>query len=130
MSTGAKAGIGVGVAIGALLLICGVVLLLRRRRSKRKSGNSNMPAEKDGAEVDKAAMLDSDVQKHELEQPTQEMPIGNEAQELPAKHGNVELGRNASTKAAPGIESRHEMPANETPRVSDVEERKQDSHET
>ena len=75
--------------------------------------------EADSSEIERAAMLDTNGEKHELEQPIGEMPSGKTAlaQELPAGHGETELGRSASTKMPPGIESRHEMPANESPVV-------------
>ena len=78
------------------------------------------PSEVDGVGLDRAAMLGNDGGKHELEQPPQELPASRDAEapEMPAEHGKSELARNASSKTPPGIESRHEMPAQETLAVS------------
>lgn len=117
---------GLGVGGGCLLVIAAIVwFVLRKRRQQRIP--QPLP-EADGAEIDRAAMLDSEGEKHELEQPAQELPSGPLAQELPAKHGETELGRSTSTMKPPGIESRHEMPANETPLPADVhgEDRNED----
>ena len=116
LSSGGKAGIGVGVGLGGALLLGGAIgLFVRRRRKTLKGPSAEHIAEKDGSGMERANMLGNDGQKHELEQPLGEMPVGKEAHELPAKHGSVEVGRNASTKGPAGIESRHEMPANEEP---------------
>ena len=115
LSTGAKAGIGVGVTAGVLAILgCAALFYLRRHRSAKHTNRPTDPlVEKDSTEVDIAAMLSTDGQRHELEHPLMEMPLGNEAQELPAKHGTTELGRSPSSKMPDGIESRHEMAANE-----------------
>lgn len=112
LSEGAKAGIGVGVGVGGAVLLAALAFLIWRRR-KNQGDASTLPAEKDGAEADKAAMLGNDGQKTEMEQPPAEMALGKEAQELPAGHGNTELGRGISATAPEGVESRHEMPADE-----------------
>ena len=115
LTTSAQAGIGVGVGVGGvLLLVAGAYFWRRRRRNKSTPAEWPDPnTEKVGTEVDRGAMLGDDGQRHEMEQPLSEMPIGGEAQELPARHGEAELGRNASKNAPAGIESRHELPANE-----------------
>lgn len=124
LSTGSKAGIGVGVGVGGCLVLAVVFLFLRRRRQPKQTldsdPDSELLQEKDGMEIDGAAMLGNDVQKFELEQRTEELPAGIELQELPAKHGKVELGRSLSKDAPAGIESRHEMPANEDPPLDDI----------
>jgi len=117
LSTGAQAGTGVGVTCG-VLVIAGLIFwnFRRRRLAARKLDQKALPdymAEKDGTEVEGAAMLGTEGQRHELEQPLTEMPLGHEAQELPAKHGRVEVGRSLSSKAPEGIEQRHEMPTDE-----------------
>ena len=113
LSSGGKAGIGVGVGLGGALLLGGAIgLFVRRRRKTLRGPSAEQIAEKDRSGIDRANMLGNDGQKHELEQPLGEMPVSKEAHELPAKHGSVEVGRNASTKGPAGIESRHEMPAN------------------
>lgn len=99
------AGVGVGVGVPLLLALAGWLWWRRRRTARRDSSSAQALQEKDGSEVDRGHMLGYDVQKHELEHPLGEMPIGGEAQELPAKHGQVELPA--------GIDSRHEMPAEE-----------------
>ena len=118
LSAGKKVAIGVGVGVGVggggILLALGIAFYLWRRRRNRPEP-SKLPPEVDGTEVDRAAMLGNGAEKYELEQPREEMAAGKLAQELPAAHGETELDRRASTKLPPGIESRHEMAANETP---------------
>lgn len=115
LSTGARIGIGVGVGGGVGALIGGLIGLWfhRRKKARKASADEDILAEKDGSGVDRAYMLGNDRQKFEMEQPMGEMGFDTAAQELPAKHGMMELDCNASTKGSPGIESRHEMPANE-----------------
>lgn len=118
LSTGAKAGIGIGVVAG-VGAICGLLFWLwfRRRAQARKKASEtagDAMSEKDGAEVDAAHLLSNDAQKHEMEQPPGEVGTGREGHEMPAKHGDSELDRSASTKAPEGIESRHEMSADQT----------------
>ena len=114
LSAGAKAGIGVGVGVAGLLLLAVLAYLLWKRQRARKPKPAEQVPEKDGTEVDRAAMLSQEAQKHELQQPPGEMPLGREAQELPAKHGHSELGKEVSTTSPESVEERHEMPANET----------------
>ena len=99
-----KIGVGVGVGVGGALLVTGLAFLALRRRRYAKSAPAETHSEKDGVEVDRAAMLGNDGEKHELEQPLAQMPLGNEAQELPAEHGQSELAHAWSTKAPAGIE--------------------------
>lgn len=114
LATSAQVGIGVGVGVGcALLLAVGAYLLWRRHRRSRNA-SAQAIREKDETEMPQPAMLGNDGQRHEMEQPVSEMPTGGEAQELPARHGQAELGRSASSKLADGIESRHEMAADST----------------
>ncbi|EMC93968.1 hypothetical protein BAUCODRAFT_150200 [Baudoinia panamericana UAMH 10762] len=119
LSSPAKTGVGVGVGLGgaALLLaiVLGVIYLRRKRNTKSQSADA-LP-EADGKEIERAVMLDGN-QKVELETPVAELHSGKRAlaQELEAQEGDVELGRSPSSAALPpGIESRHEMPANEVP---------------
>lgn len=113
LSRGARVGVGIGVGCGVGAVVGSLVgLWFHRRNNRRQKGPpAEEIVEKDGSEVDGANMLGNDVQKFELEQPLGEMGTGAEAQELPAKHGVVELDRSASTEGPEGIESRHEMPA-------------------
>lgn len=130
-----NAGLGIGLGLGGLFLAFGGAVcfyLVRRRRKQREQRKQDRKddvdagvveeigpapgtgglAEKDGAEVEKTAMLDGrDVEKFEMDQPMTEMGTGAEAQELPAKHGRTELPERPSAKGAVGIEQRHEMPA-------------------
>ena len=121
LTSAEKAGIGVGVGVGGVVIIVALTLLIRRRRSRKKRGEATPHVEKDGSEVDRAAMLSNDRQRHEMEQRPEELPVGGEAQELPAMHGDAELGRNTSNKAWQGVESRHKMPADGAIHVEDTE---------
>ena len=112
LSAGAKAGVGVGAGVGGALLIAAaiaVVVLKRRRKDRLVTGQ---PENVGAGEKDARIMLGNDTQRHELEHPAVQLPEGREAQELPAKHGQGELGRSTSGKPL-GVESRHELPANE-----------------
>ncbi|GAB7361937.1 hypothetical protein MBLNU230_g1975t1 [Neophaeotheca triangularis] len=126
-STALGAGLGVGIACFiALLAALYFFFWWRPRRQKRKRPQSPQAvlAEKDGEGLDRAAMLGDDGQRHEMAQLPEEAPLGNEAQELPAKHGQVELGRGAPAKSPEVVEERHEMPANEA-----VERREENGRE-
>lgn len=98
LSTGAKAGIGVGCAAGFLVLAGGLFLFFRRR--KRVSGRGSkhlqpeMLREKDGDAYGRVAMLGDDGQYHEMGQPPAEMPAGIEPRELSAAHGMTEMDGN------------------------------------
>lgn len=118
---GDSTALGVGFGFGVPCLIGLIAALLYflwwrpRRRRRQRSGSAPQPtlAEKDGEEVDRGAMLGTDGERHEMDQPASEAPPGNEVQELPAKHGQAELGRSAPSKGPDVVEERHEMPVNE-----------------
>lgn len=116
LSKGAKVGIGLGV--GGSIVLTTLTFLIRWRCRKRKADLTALLAEKEGFEVDGAAMLSNDEQKHELEQPLSEMPLGREAQELPAKHAISRCGTSMSGKTPEGTYLRHELPANEEPHLA------------
>lgn len=105
-------GVGVGVGVGGALAIAGALWFFLRRRKIAKHPQSPRAAEVDGSEVDRAAMIDGG-DKHELQQPTGELPSGVQAQELPAAHGESELSRQGSRKSPDGLHSQHELPSNE-----------------
>ncbi|GAB7359526.1 hypothetical protein MBLNU230_g6715t1 [Neophaeotheca triangularis] len=118
-STALGVGLGVGVPclIGLIVALMYFLWWRPRRRRRQHSSSSPQPAtlaELDGEELDRGAMLGTDGQRHEMEQLASEAPLGNEAQDLPAKHGQVELGRSASSTRLETVEERHEMPTNET----------------
>ena len=102
----AKIGIGVGVGLGVVLLLAlGAYFLWRRKRKSGKKQWPNPAVEKDRNAQDGAAIRNG--QRHELEQPKTELPIGGEAQELPARHGKSDMGRSTSSPVIQGVESRH-----------------------
>lgn len=90
LSTGAKAGIGIGVSLGAISLIAaGILIFFGKKKQKHekvvKSGFYEKP-ELDGEGV-KIAEVDS---MHANYRDPPEMGHGKEAQELPAEHGASE----------------------------------------
>ena len=109
-----KAGIGVGVAIGSILLIfLGAfgALVWSRRQSKNPPSDMSMTATHAHLES-KGTPLSHLSYLSELEQPISrgEMPTGAEAHEapsLPTTHES-EMGRSL-TRRPFGIESRHEL---------------------
>ena len=114
-----KIGLGVGLGLGGALMVAIIAFFTFRAKQRRANASAAMMGiEKDGSELDPAHMLSNGRPKYELEQPTPQLPAGNEAQELAAEHGEGELGRNPSSKAPPGIESRHEAPGSESVRVA------------
>ena len=115
LSEGTKIGIGLSLGVGGALVLAASALLVWRRRRKHKASRTALLADKDGFEVDRAPMLSNSGQKHELELLRSEMPLGNEAQELPAVHGKSELGMSVSRTNQEGIDMSHEMPVNEEP---------------
>lgn len=110
VSSGTKTGVGVGVGIGVALLAACLGAFVFRRRRQRKKSSTEPHLEKDGTELDRAAMLGNGGQRTELEQPPEQMPLGNEAQELPGEHGKSELPHHESDRIQ-NIDSRHELPA-------------------
>ena len=109
LSSGAKVGLGVGVGLGAaLLLAIGGFLLWRRKRSKKSWPEAKN--EKDVVAEDPANMLHGESRFSEMEQPKSEMPVGGEALELEARHGESEMGRSTSSAVGKaGFEGRHEL---------------------
>lgn len=95
LSTGAKAGIGAGVAVGALLVVGLIALLLIRRRKKKTATKSN-----DGTEVN---------EKYDPLQPTAEPAVQSNLVELEDKKRYSELGRSTSTNTKESIDERHEL---------------------
>lgn len=101
LSTGAKAGIGVGVAVGAIAVIAALVwFLLRRRRRRKEEGQLNTfeKAELHGEAVKesqrnvRAKELGEDGQVHEMGSPDKPVEIGaDEPLELPAEFEGHEV---------------------------------------
>lgn len=110
------AGLGVGIP-SLIVLLAALVFFIwwrpHRRKKQQRQGHSSPTLEKEGEEAGNVVMLDSNGQRHEMEQLPNEMPLGSEAQELPAQHGYSEIGRSFSMKSSTVVEGRHEMPANE-----------------
>jgi hypothetical protein len=78
LSTGAKAGIGVGVAFGAVAVICILTLLYFQRRRKQADGNIsqiNNPVER--VEADSHNPQELPGQHHQAE-----LPIDRQTHEL------------------------------------------------
>ena len=108
LSTGAKAGIGVGAAIGGLLLIAlgafGAIWFLRRSR-QRDNGRAPVMGGEGGSEK-----REGTGGPHELDhdQRAKEMATGKEAHEAPARPAPAEL------RGSPGYpqnyDSRYELP--------------------
>lgn len=95
LSTGAKAGIGVGAALGALLIIGLLVFfLLRRRRQKKElgSGYKTQPSSN-------TYMVDKETQGRVTESPTSPYTDDNQGQRVPLT--DIETAREAPATQAP-----------------------------
>lgn len=112
LGMGARIGIGVGVGLGValLLLLGGCVFWRRRRRSKQNAWPDPADGNERREKASRSGADDAD-QMHELEQPRPELPADEQRQQLPAPHGDSEMGRSTSSAIGKGIESRHELPA-------------------
>ena len=104
LSTGAKVGLNIGTGIACGLLSWLLFILIFRRgascmcirveplqRRRKAPQSAQAISEADGAEVEGAAMLGTGSEKHELAQPSEELPAGVMAQESLATHGETEL---------------------------------------
>ena len=100
LSTGAQAGIGVGVALAALILLaCLILLVLRRRRNNRKPPPSHEPSEK--PYLDSKAELPESVASKQAGQKPAELP-DKEPQEMRAdKPAGSELEAQSSKQPPP-----------------------------
>lgn len=128
LSIGARVGIGIGVGGGVGAIVGGIIGYLfdlrnKRRKAKQQydddpsspSGDLSGKPEMDGSGVEKGVLVGNDGQKFELDSPhtVGEMGVGNEAQELPSKHGASELddrGAKGWRGQPEGLDRTHEMP--------------------
>lgn len=110
LSKGAKAGIGVGAAIGGILLIAlgafGAIMLMRR--SARKKATSEERREDEGREPKPTdGRIDDLAEASELEhrERAKELATGKEAHELSGRSRAAELAAKTSVRGA----GRHEL---------------------
>jgi hypothetical protein len=67
LTTGAKAGIGVGVALGVVLVTLGAIIFLRRYRGSAKGGNTGRSELDNGPIPESANKTDSPVEMEATE---------------------------------------------------------------
>ncbi|KAL3430045.1 hypothetical protein BDV09DRAFT_179259 [Aspergillus tetrazonus] len=87
LTTGGKAGIGVGVALGVLLVTLGAIIFLRRYRGSAKGGNTGRSELDNGPISESAKKADSPAEMEATER---------RVFELPAKSGLAESGPDKS----------------------------------
>ena len=96
LSTGAKAGIGVGVGLGGVALLVAGGVFLYWRRKRRHSAPPYQPPMATAPDLDQPQTKSSQQSPYEFEQPAIKhgMPVGRQVQEWPGQYGTYELPTN------------------------------------